>query len=333
MLNPIFFTVNLSKKMGLYRENVLIFNKMNKKVQNLLNFAKILLYCLNAEIPTGEKMYRFKLDLSQLKRESGFPYRLWQVFQCRGLSLRTDQNTARKNYFEVCLRLESEAKICQDIINGHPIHVPYPHAVWKMPMQQIAPGDNYPRDVLALIYPSETVDLFRQAGLVPDVSCLPFVMNTEISFLTEKFIRLVNNLYSPGVADQLDWIGFCLIKEVLLTASNRPEVQTMEQKMKNIALWLKNHCSESPDFHALARQYDLNYSLFYQEWRRHIGITPYQYVIQSRLAAAADLLKNSEIPICKIVGMVNFSGTYVFYRRFEQQYGMTPSQYRKQSKN
>ena len=278
-------------------------------------------------------MYHFKLDLSQLKRESGFPYRLQQVFHCRGLSLGTEQPRFRKNYFEVCLRLESEAKICKDIIDGKPIHFPYPHAIWKMPMQHIVPGDNYPRDVLALIYPSETVDLFRNAGMVPRENVLPFVMNTEISFLTEKFIRLVNNLYSPGVADQLDWLGFCLIKEVLLAVSDRPEVQTMEQKMKNIALWLKNHCSESPDFHVLARQYDLNYTQFYQEWRRHIGITPYQYVIQSRLSAAAELLKNSEIPIFKIVEMVNFSGTYVFYRRFEQEYGMTPDQYRKQNKN
>lgn len=294
---------------------------------------KILLYFQYDEIPAGGKMYHFQLDLSKLKRESRFPYRLWQVFHCRGLSLRTEQHSARKNHFEVCLRLESEAKICKDIINGQPIHVPYPHAVWKMPNQLIAPGDNYPRDVLALIYSPETVDLFRQAGLVPDVNGLPFVMNTEISFLTEKFIRLVNNLYSPGVADQLDWLGFCLIKEVLLAASDRPEVQTMEQKMKNIALWLKNHCSESPDFHALARQYDLNYTQFYQEWRRHIGITPYQYVIQSRLSAAADLLKNSEIPVFRIIEMVNFSGTYVFYRRFEQEYGMTPDQYRKRNKN
>ena len=56
-------------------------------------------------------------------------------------------------------------------------------------------------------------------------------------------------------------------------------------------------------------------------------------MIQSRLSAAADLLKNSEIPICKIIEMVNFSGTYVFYRRFEQEYGMTPDQYRKRNKN
>ena len=40
-----------------------------------------------------------------------------------------------------------------------------------------------------------------------------------------------------------------------------------------------------------------------------------------------------EIPIFKIVEMVNFSGTYVFYRRFEQEYGMTPDQYRKRNKN
>ena len=46
-----------------------------------------------------------------------------------------------------------------------------------------------------------------------------------------------------------------------------------------------------------------------------------------------DLLKNSEIQVFKIIDIVNFSGTYVFYRRFEQEYGMIPDQYRKRNKN
>ena len=274
-------------------------------------------------------MYHFQLDVSQLKRESGFPYRLWKVFYCRGLCLSADRPPVRNNWFEVCLRLDSEGKICNDIINGEPIHAAYPHMVWKMPMQHIFTHDDDGRDVLAFIYPPESVESFAQAGLIPRTKCVPFIMNTEISLLTEKFIRLVNDLYSPGAADQLDWLGFSLMKEVLLAGGRRQTGQTMEQKITNAALYLKMHCSENPDFPALARQYNLNYTRFYRDWSRYMGITPLQYIIKARLEAAADLLVLTKMPISKIIETVNFSGDYAFYRRFERKYGMTPDQYRK----
>ena len=62
-------------------------------------------------------MQYFEQDVSQLKRNSAFPYPLWKVFYCQGLSLQTGPEHAPKNYFEVCLRLESEAPVCSDIIN------------------------------------------------------------------------------------------------------------------------------------------------------------------------------------------------------------------------
>lgn len=99
--------------------------------------------------------------------------------------------------------------------------------------------------------------------------------------------------------------------------------------MRNIALWLQNHSVEDPDFHQLARQHGLNYTQFYREWNRVIGETPYQYVLHARLKAAADLLNLTDHPVSKIIEMVNFSGNYTFYRRFEEAYGMTPVEYRR----
>jgi len=271
----------------------------------------------------------FELDLSQLKRVSPFPCPLQKIFFSRGLNLPIETISTRKDHFEVCLRLSSGSASCCDVINGEPIRMPYPHAVWKMPMQTCAPRDKNPRDVLAFIYPSESLEIFRQLGLIPDASALPFRLNTEIGFLVEKAIRLIGSLYSPGVADQLDWIAVSLIKEILLSDEHRSARQTMEQKIRNIALHLKTRCSESHDFHALARQYNLNYTRFYREWNRCIGMTPHQYVMQARLDAAAELLRLTRTPIFKIIEAVRFSGNYAFYRKFGEKFGMTPLEYRK----
>ena len=274
-------------------------------------------------------MYQFILDMSKWKRESGFPYRLWKVFFCRGLRLRADREPIRNNWLEICIRLESDGGICRDIVNGVPIHAAYPNAVWKMPMQESAARDNSARKALALIYPPESEALFREADLIPGTGCVAFSMNDQINHLADRFIRLVNDLYSPGVADQLDWLGFSLIKEILLTGKNRSAEPSMEQKINAIASWLKVHCTEDTDFHALARCHNLTYTQFYREWSRYIDITPRQYIINSRLDAAAGLLKLTQMPVSKIVERIRFSGEYAFYRRFEEKFGMTPAVYRR----
>ncbi|MBQ7209095.1 MAG: helix-turn-helix transcriptional regulator [Lentisphaeria bacterium] len=273
-------------------------------------------------------MYQFDLDMSQLKRESGFPFRLDKVFFCRGLILNSDRRNVVNDCFEVCLRLESKTAVCEDIINGKAIRMPFPHAVWKLPNRQIRTRDPRGRNVLALIYPPESVELFRRAGMIPPQGAIPFTLTPQISGIVEKIIGLVNNIDSGGVPDKLDWLGFCLIKEVLMAGWQGTVELTMKQKMDNIALWLTVHCAENPEFHVLAEQNGMSYTRFYREWRKVFDETPLQFVIDARLKTAAGLLKRTDIPISRIVKLVNFSGTYAFYRRFREKYGISPRQYR-----
>ena len=260
----------------------------------------------------------FVLDLSKLKRESTFPYRLWKIYYSKGICLPLNQNDTHKNHFEVCIRLSSQAEMNNDIINGESIHTSYPHAVWKKPLQNTITMDSGARDVIAFIYPPESMEAFQQAGLIPNANYLPFALDTEISFLIDKFYRLINNLYSKGIADQLDWLGFCMIKEVILAATHTDEQQTFEQKIRNIALWLDIHCTDNHDFHSLAKQHNLNYTQFYREWNHYMGITPYQYVINARLKESSILLTQTKMSISRIIETINFSGSYAFFKRFKQ---------------
>lgn len=75
-----------------------------------------------------------------------------------------------------------------------------------------------------------------------------------------------------------------------------------------------NHCSEST---------------FMAHFRKSIGITALEYIIQIRIQAACDLLKNSDQTVLEIaleVGFVNLSN---FNRHFKRVVGMAPREYRK----
>ena len=182
--------------------------------------------------------------------------------------------------------------------------------------------------MLALIYSPQSLELFRQFGMIPADGHLQFGMNHEILTLKEKFLRLMNNIYSPGAADQLDWVGFCLIKEVLLANQFPPEEQNTGQTIKNLSLRLKIHSSEKHDFHQLAQSCNMSYTRFYREWNKYIGISPQQFIINARLENAAELLAQTGMSIAQIVERINFSGTYAFYRKFTQKYGMSPGKFR-----
>ena len=273
-------------------------------------------------------MIRFRLELENFKRKSAFPFQLKSIFYSRDLILPPERQTVCPNQFEVCLRLASETNCCEDIINGRQIHAAYPHAVWKMPLAPTHIRDSKGRDVLALIYAPQSAELFRQFGMIPPEECLQFSMTSELQLLKEKFFFLTNNIYSPGAADQLDWVGFCLIKEVLLAGQFPAKEQSTGQMIKNLSLQLKIHSSEEHDFHRLAQNSNMSYTRFYREWNKYIGIPPQQFIINARLENAAELLTQTDMSIAKIVERINFSGTYAFYRKFTQKYGMTPGEFR-----
>lgn len=67
---------------------------------------------------------------------------------------------------------------------------------------------------------------------------------------------------------------------------------------------------------------------FIRSFKRAAGITPYQYLIHTRLNAAKYLLINSNLSIKEICFSTGFTSESVFSHRFKRQIGITPGQYR-----
>ena len=64
-------------------------------------------------------------------------------------------------------------------------------------------------------------------------------------------------------------------------------------------------------------------------FKKHIGITPYEYLFHIRINAAKALLKYSNMQIVEIAEQVGLDNTSHFIHLFKQQEGKTPFQYRK----
>ncbi len=79
----------------------------------------------------------------------------------------------------------------------------------------------------------------------------------------------------------------------------------------------------------LAQLAHLSERHFIRAFRAAIGCTPYQYVLERRLRACAELLRDRPgLPIADVAASMGFNSQSYFATKFGERYGVTPSRYR-----
>lgn len=68
-------------------------------------------------------------------------------------------------------------------------------------------------------------------------------------------------------------------------------------------------------------------------FKQHTGTSCTEFIIQARLNAACEELRNSVTPVLEISTSVGFNNLSNFNRQFKHYYAQTPSQYRKAHSN
>jgi AraC-like DNA-binding protein len=68
---------------------------------------------------------------------------------------------------------------------------------------------------------------------------------------------------------------------------------------------------------------------FARAFKQSVGLPPYRYVVRRRIAAAAELVKNTKNPLSAIAIDVGFSDQSHFTRLFVRHMGETPSAFRR----
>ena len=277
-------------------------------------------------------MHCHNLNIREMKRETDFRFRILGLFFTRGYVCPLNGPVSSRNY-EISIRLESEDDWCLDTINGEPQKVGFPNVAWKRPNRPITTRSPLPRNTISFQYSEETMLEFFRIGMEPKVNCSAFIMTPQIESLIRKLENLVYHLHTPGIPDQIDWIGFQLVKLLLMEQKPQTEDNSHETVIRNISLWLQTHYDEPVNMTELAEKNGMSHADFYVKWKKVFAVTPAQYLIGLKLDAAAQLLIQAGKPISEIVRDVHFSNLYAFHQRFQQKFGITPGEYRKQHRS
>ena len=112
--------------------------------------------------------------------------------------------------------------------------------------------------------------------------------------------------------------------------SDTPGVKECKETQPSaIAEYIEQHFAETIDNRSVAQALNYHHNYLNAVFRREMGTTLHRYLMQVRLKKAAELLQESKDSVAEVASRVGFLNADHFSRRFSEQYGVSPSRYRK----
>jgi transcriptional regulator GlxA family with amidase domain len=100
------------------------------------------------------------------------------------------------------------------------------------------------------------------------------------------------------------------------------------ETIKKAASFLDDNFAQEVSLASLAAKANLSPIYFHKMFKRYLGKTPHQYLLEKRLAAAESLLISTNLPLAEIALKSGFSSQAYFNYSFKQKTQLTPLQFR-----
>lgn len=94
---------------------------------------------------------------------------------------------------------------------------------------------------------------------------------------------------------------------------------------------LDKHIAEEVTLPSLARRSGFSAQHLNRLFRKHLGVTPLQYLARVRMERAAELLRDGRLTVAEIARRVGVPDPYYFSRLFHNHHGKSPTQFRQQA--
>lgn len=119
-----------------------------------------------------------------------------------------------------------------------------------------------------------------------------------------------------------------ILTEFMLYLPSRINAVNYTSIAEEIITYITEHFAEDISVTELADKAGLSHYHFIRTFKKETGFTPHEYILNTRIATAQYLLKNTKLSIKDICYNTGFSCESVFCSAFKRHQGMTPTQYR-----
>lgn len=155
--------------------------------------------------------------------------------------------------------------------------------------------------------------------------------------LDEDMINDIYAMHRAGKRNEArgyDVTGYFLIvmSRLVKSASENIEIRRANNLVKYAKKFIEDNYSSPITVKDIAAQLRIDRTYLYRLFIECDGISPSDYLRDVRMFAAARMLCDSNIPISVVAENAGFCNISYFYKRFNEEFGMSPKQYRENRK-
>lgn len=170
--------------------------------------------------------------------------------------------------------------------------------------------------------------------LVQDMFPRPRVLKTSQTMRREICLAIDETASDPGPVAMLR-LQAVMLNTLALTLAEHPQRDrlsywlTGESRIQPAVAYIENNLADDLTTAVLARRCGLSEGHFTRLFRQELGQTPARFVLDRRLAYAAQLLAFTDQTIEIIAESTGFADRFHFSHVFARRIGMPPARYRK----
>ena len=146
---------------------------------------------------------------------------------------------------------------------------------------------------------------------------------------------LKNNTYSVTSQFILEGLLYIflsvLTEDIEITFFSEKERENLY--IRKAIEYIQNTYSNNIKVSDIASYVCINRSYLYTLFQKNTGMSPQEYLANYRLTRAAELLDVTDLPVSSVAMSCGYRDPLVFSKAFKGKKGMSPSQYRKMSRN
>ncbi len=109
----------------------------------------------------------------------------------------------------------------------------------------------------------------------------------------------------------------------------RPVAECESELLAPLLDWISEHLDGDLSVEELASRVAMSPRTFARRFKDETGVTPYQWVIRRRVAAAEELLERSDASVDRIAAQVGFGSSAALRQHFARERGVSPQTYRR----
>lgn len=135
--------------------------------------------------------------------------------------------------------------------------------------------------------------------------------------------------YCKTMASAMYWELLATMSRHRVTPVEIPNADAINQSIKYII----SNVDKKIDLARLIRDCGMSRSTFYALFKEQTGMSPLQYINDTRLSKAADYMTLLKYSVTEAAMVVGFDDPLYFGRLFKRKFGMSPTEYKKKHSN